>query len=533
MGKANRHGIITALWIVLLAIGSFAYAMTKPLDHNEHMYISAARLLQDNTLYSDFAFLQMPYLPYLYNAFYQLSDTHHYLLWGRIWSWGLTLSAGVLLFALLRRNRPGWGGTWAILPLFLLNQTILGILAESSNYALPLAASVVAFALVTHALEGPPYEGWFAAGGGFALALAIGTKLYYGICFLPFVLVMLLYPRRAGLRHRIVQYVLPMLAGGMVGLLPAALLLLHDPQAFWFNNIEFHTTNTLWRESLGRSFAITPIGKMTFFLFLVFAKPSNIIFLALVPMGALVVLELRPYGRNMLHHLAPGTLLALLLALTTTATLFVPTPMVLQHAAMPIPFVLLVLCSFSFPIVSIAGQRRHTLLLTGVLLVTSGAGVSTLLPMLPRFVQPAQWEGIALHRAARELQQIVGEGKRIATLSPLYALEANLTIYPELASGPFLYRVGDLLDEEQRQRNMGTSPGSICGLLRRTPPDAILVGFEDETYLEKPLHECAIQIGYISLPRRLRGRMRKRGTVYVPPPFVAPLSNFDLGPRCP
>ena len=41
---------------------------------------------------------------------------------------------------------------------------------------------------------------------------------------------------------------------------------------------------------------------------------------------------------------------------------------------------------------------------------------------------------------------------KIATLSPLYAIEANLPIYHELATGPFLYRVGDLLRPEQRKQ---------------------------------------------------------------------------------
>jgi len=53
-----------------------------------------------------------------------------------------------------------------------------------------------------------------------------------------------------------------------------------------------------------------------------------------------------------------------------------------------------------------------------------------------------------------------------------------LPIYPELSTGAFLYRVGDLIPEKKRDGYVGTSPASLHALLDRDPPTAILVGFE-------------------------------------------------------
>ncbi len=510
--KSQPYSIAAYCIVILLAAISFAYAMVKPLNHNEHMYISAALLSQHNTIYTDFAFVQMPYLPLFYNVHYQLTATHHYLLWGRICSWAVTVATGVLLFILMRRRTPTRWLSFTILPLFLLNQVILDVQAESSNYAIPLGASVIAFACIVYAIQHPRLAPWLAASGGIALALATGTKLYYIVCFIPFTVVLVCYPREKSLRQRIVGYILPFFVGSAVGLLPVAWFWVRDPAAFWFNNIGFHTTNTLWRWSLGQTFAMTPGGKITFFLRLLFALPSNIIFLGLVPTCAIVVLTWQRHRRELLQHLPPSMVLALLLAFTTTTTLFTATPMVLQHASMPIPFVLFAfISSFSAPIVSIARRQRYALLLTGMLLATLGASGSTLLSHSPQLIQPAQWEVFNLHRTAQELQQFVPEGGTIATLSPLYALEANRTIYPELASGPFFYRVGDVLSEEQRQRFVGTSPNSICTLLKQMPPDAILVGFEDMPFLEEPLYTCAKDMGYTVIPDKLAGQ----GIVYT------------------
>jgi hypothetical protein len=99
--------------------------------------------------------------------------------------------------------------------------------------------------------------------------------------------------------------------------------------------------------------------------------------------------------------------------------------------------------------------------------------------------------------------------RKVATLSPLFAVEARLPIYPELATGPFLYRVGDLIPPEQRKRFVATSPRSVGALLAADPPGAIVVGVEGD--LDDPLVEYASAPGYRKVPGTGRS-----GQLYVP-----------------
>ena len=103
------------------------------------------------------------------------------------------------------------------------------------------------------------------------------------------------------------------------------------------------------------------------------------------------------------------------------------------------------------------------------------------------------WSGLRVHNISMNVRTIldgkIGANNKVATLSPIFVIESNLPIYAELSTGPFLYRVGDLLTLEQRNQFVGTSPRSIGDLLNQNPPAAILVGFEGD--LDKPLVEYA------------------------------------------
>ena len=50
---------------IMIALGVLSYMVGAPVNHDENMYISAGVLIQDQCLYQDFAYLQMPYLPFV------------------------------------------------------------------------------------------------------------------------------------------------------------------------------------------------------------------------------------------------------------------------------------------------------------------------------------------------------------------------------------------------------------------------------------------------------------------------------------
>jgi hypothetical protein len=100
---------------------------------------------------------------------------------------------------------------------------------------------------------------------------------------------------------------------------------------------------------------------------------------------------------------------------------------------------------------------------------------------------------------------------RVATVSPLYAVEANLPIYPELATGHFLFRVGDLLSEGERARYVSTSRETVTALLAQRPPAAIIVGFSGN--LEKPLVKYGEANGFQKIEKLGEG-----ADLYLRPP---------------
>jgi hypothetical protein len=96
-----------------------------------------------------------------------------------------------------------------------------------------------------------------------------------------------------------------------------------------------------------------------------------------------------------------------------------------------------------------------------------------------------------------------GSPGKILTLSPVYAIESDLPIYPELATGSFVFRIGDRLSQEERERYHATSVSTIGDLLDADPPAAILVG--DEGELENPLLDYAQKHNYAPYDDELAG----------------------------
>jgi hypothetical protein len=116
---------------------------------------------------------------------------------------------------------------------------------------------------------------------------------------------------------------------------------------------------------------------------------------------------------------------------------------------------------------------------------------------IPHLVSVNNWTPVRVERAAGFINDNIKHfGKRpvVATLSPLYALEGGCDICRELATGPFLFRIGNLLSEDQLRQYIGTSPDRLSDVLYEYAPEAILVGREGE--LDDPFIAFANQHKY-------------------------------------
>ena len=82
----------------------------------------------------------------------------------------------------------------------------------------------------------------------------------------------------------------------------------------------------------------------------------------------------------------------------------------------------------------------------------------------------------------------------VLTLAPLIVEEAELDIYPEFATGPFVWRISTLVAEAKKRRLNIITPDNLGNLLYQKPPVAVLSGFE--RMWEQPIIHWAQNNGY-------------------------------------
>jgi hypothetical protein len=90
------------------------------------------------------------------------------------------------------------------------------------------------------------------------------------------------------------------------------------------------------------------------------------------------------------------------------------------------------------------------------------------------------------HSPIAEMKDVCAEiSKRIdphglmaATLSPLYAIECGSEVYPEFATGPFLYRIAERINPDEPTRQLTTSSAALTEFLDARNPDLIITGQE-------------------------------------------------------
>ncbi len=490
--KAYRLVFILFLLIVAaLGGGVFAYLVIQ-FGHDEHMYVTAGYLVKEGRmLYRDFAYLQAPYLPLIYGFVYKLTGTSHYLLAAK----GICFSfwaATVLLCSLIARKliRDSLIVAGLIL-VFMLNGIVLISAREVSNYVEANAFSLLALLCFLRGFSGPGLRPFMFFLSGLAIAMATGIKMYYAALFAPFAIAGLFYPAPVAWRGRILQAGIPWLAGAGIGLLPLLGYALSFPDAFVFNNAQFHLLNTQARELAGRVFSKAEFTRE------LFSRTDN---LALA-VGTVCLLLVAATGKPS-PFFRKEVLLLLAVIAVSLVTIFIPTPIWPSYFSMPVIFLPLWLASLS---AGLAAWRRNAarVIVLGIVLVSAWVNIPKLASSVRDSTDLDNWSGIGMHKTALEIADIVRNlpgQPRIATLSPVYAIEANLPIYPELATGPFAYRVAELVPPDKLAKLNIISPERLPTLLSRNPPAGILVGYEGG--LDDAFIDFARENNYRQYPRK-------------------------------
>lgn len=490
MIRSRSGALLRGAVVLLLALGPLVSCLAV-LHHNEQMYVAAGALAREGqVLYRDFAFLQAPYLPWLYAGLFTLTGGTHLLLAGKLLSWACLLWTAWLARGLARRARPAGALPAALVALVLFDTLLLRAAEEAANYLPPVALSLLAFGLMLDAVDAARPRSRRALGAGLALGASVGFKLYYLAALPPFVLAACLYPRGASARRRLARAAAPLLAGIALALLPGLIACLMAPEAALFDNWTYHHVNAQWRAAGGAAAEVALLGRLVEAKRHLMAGPT--LLLLAVPVAVLVgVYWTRRRAGLRAAWPAPDLFLSLTLVATALAAAVAPRPVFAQYFAMPAGFALALLAA--------AGRRvgdPDRSLWRGLLVVMVAVAALANGPHMWLRLREGRVDLRVRADAARLRDELraVGVTGPVATLSPLHALEAGLPIYPELATGAFLFRCGDRLSARQRANVRAASPATLDALLAARPPAAVFTGFEGD--LDRPLETWAARSGY-------------------------------------
>jgi 4-amino-4-deoxy-L-arabinose transferase-like glycosyltransferase len=472
------------------------HALARKLDHDEEQFVSAGALLLRAGLlpYRDYPFFHLPNLPLIFAALF--STNGYLLLTARCFD---VACAGLLLVLIFmeaaRRLRPLCSNYLSIAAgcvLILAFDPFFRFTAGRAwNHDLPVLATFVSLFALLRGLEGTRAVAWFFC-CGVALGLAIGTRLTFAPLAAGFPLALFLAsPPTASRTKNIAVF-----GGGLiVALGPTIAFFVAWPHQFIFDNFTYNgALNHVYRQATIPA-KITFVHKASFMLKGLAKSPSSLALIA-----GFLYFCIRPSLRARWRHTTtrPEILSISLIVPLLLIGAFAPTPSHRQYFYALIPFVLL------GNIYGIAHARLSPRIINrsvNLLLVLTFAQSTESFVRDKSMFNPSRWGAITAHRGGVSLRQIVQTGP-VLTLNPIYPLEGELTIYKELAVGPFAWRTAAFLDEADETRFDMLDPDDLEAFLEAHPPTAFLTQLRpqpDEEALLDYLHRHAYT------PRTLNG----------------------------
>jgi hypothetical protein len=159
-----------------------------------------------------------------------------------------------------------------------------------------------------------------------------------------------------------------------------------------------------------------------------------------------------------------------LIALTTAAAVVLK-PLWLHYFVLPLPFVMIYAATFYPRLLPRSQKLVRVLVAMLAVFQTLLSGHYYYDRILENIGKP--WQPLAFHEMAQKIADQIGPlspQDRIATLSPHYVLEAGLPIYPEFATGIFLYRLAHTLTPAEQQIYITTSKETAEQFFAADPP---------------------------------------------------------------
>lgn len=456
------------LFFVLLFATVFAHALCRKLDHDEEQFVAAgALLLRDGLLpFRDYPFFHLPNLPIIYARLFSTND--YLLLTARSFNAACAALLLALIFSTAARRFRGvhpshLGIAAASAAILSLDPFFRFTMGRAWNHDLPVLATMTALLGLLRSVESKRAAQWIFFSGAM-LGLAMGSRLTFAPMPVAFLAILIVLPSRNLSR---LKGVCLFFGGLILALGPTIALWIMAPKQFVFGNFTYNgPLNDFFRRSTSPD-KITFTHKSLFIVKELAKSPSTLALLAgFFYFGGRQLF--RSGWRQIVAH--PEIVSICLILPFLFIGVWVPTPGHRQYFYAVVPFLLL------GNIYSLAREtilnRTVTLLVTALLVLSIARSAESFLQ--EKFVfRPSRWGAIAAHIRGAQIRQLVSNGP-VFTLDPLCPLEGGLTIYKELAVGPFAWRTAAFLNEDEETDFDILDPDDLETFVRLHPPAAFL-----------------------------------------------------------
>jgi 4-amino-4-deoxy-L-arabinose transferase-like glycosyltransferase len=360
----------------------------------------------------------------------------------------------------------------------------------SWNHDSSILLAVLAFLIHCHSLRQKKPGKWLFL-SGLSLGLAIGFRLSFALCVIPFIITILLYSQPIERKR---SFLLLHFASGMfVSLLPALIMFVYSPKQFLFGNIYWRKLNVIYFQNLDYTKAMSITSKRNYLKWIFIKQPGNFLLFF-----AFIFFVVAPYIMSLLKRISSRFEVVFILMLLPCILIgsLAATPTWYQYYYALVPFMLLGILYNVSSSYEGSSERKGFI---GVLILITLISCIFGLPKykdIRNFPNVQEWYPIEAHRLGIVISDIIGEG-RVLTLAPIFCLEGGLEIYEEFATGPFAWRTAGFLNERNRKELKMYAEDDLPNLLKERPPRGVLVGFERENLeLERPFESFAVDKNY-------------------------------------
>lgn len=459
----------------------FMRSMKTDYNHDENQFIASAYLLAREGLlpYRDYPYFHMPNLVLVYAMLFQQVST--YLFWTRVFSvlcaTAIISLVWITAMVIFRHRSLVFRLTIAAgAGLLLLGNQIFNYgSALAWNHASSGLLLVLAVLIFLYGVHQSTILRWIFL-AGLLLGAAAGVRLSLVTSAVAFGLAVWIDPKRLQMQlSSSLRRLGALLAGFLVGILPAILLFFAAPNRFIFGNLTYARLNTQFRLETEYSRAMSLGGKLEVILNREFNQPTNLLLLLLSILFIYLAGWLWMKARAQLDF---TLLFSMTLVLLTGLGALLPTPFFTQYLFVVVPVAVLgVLFVLSKLVLAKDDELVVPIFVSIFLLVVGFTALFGFrdLSLLRQIEQIHRWYPIQVRTLGTDIRSLADHGK-ILTLAPIFPIEAELQIYPELATGPFAWRTAPLLTPAERQRYQMIGPAELEQLLAGEPPAAVLTG---------------------------------------------------------